>query len=438
MSPSVDFSTEELVVQISTLAQRLEDHYSLNPLLEMIGNARYVLLGEASHGTSEYYTWRARITQRLIKEKHFDFVAVEGDWPDCYALNRYVKDYPDAGAGAPAVLRQFQRWPAWMWANWEVAAFLEWLRRYNQDTGRRVGFYGLDMYSLWESMEAILDYLQQRGDGEAVEAARRAFMCFEPYNEDPQTYGWNAAFVPDNCRDEVVDLLRQMRRQAPHFDHDPEAAFSAEQNARVAVEAERYYRAMMRGGPGSWNLRDRHMADTLERLMELHGPQSRGIVWAHNTHVGDARYTDMAGEGMVNVGQLVREQNWEGGVAVVGFGSYYGEVIAGRAWGGAVERMSVPPARPGSWEDIMHRSLLRDKLLILRDVRGVEEMREERGHRAIGVVYRPEAERYGNYVPTLLPERYDAFLFMDETSALHPLHGSGDAAREPDLYPWGL
>jgi len=410
----------------------------LDPLMERIGDARFVLLGEASHGTSEYYTWRARISQRLVQEKGFSFIAVEGDWPDCYALNRFVKGYDGAGASAQEVLGAFSRWPTWMWANWEVVALTEWLRRHNAGLpeAQRVGFYGLDVYSLWESLASVMTYLE-RTDPEALEVARRAYRCFEPYHEEPQDYAQATAFVSASCEDEVVSLLSELRRSAETYPEDHEARFSAEQNARAVVGAERYYRAMVRGGPESWNVRDRHMLETLQNLMAHHGPEAKAVVWEHNTHIGDARATDMAEDGMVNVGQLVRERYGQEAVVLVGFGSYRGSVIAGDYWGARAERMEVPPARAGSWEEVFHRAGRQRALLLSERLRDDAAASLRRGHRAIGVVYRPAYER-GNYVPTVLPERYDAFLYLDETRALHPLHVEPRRGGPPDTFPWGL
>jgi erythromycin esterase-like protein len=428
---------ESLVDHIQTASHKLEDSRDLDPLLDQIGAARYVLLGEASHGTSDYYTWRARLSQRLIQEKGFSFIAVEGDWPDCYQLNRYIKGYTETGQTAYEVLHNFDRWPTWMWANWEVAALAEWLRLYNQAHDQKVGFYGLDVYSLWESMRAIIDYLEQL-DPDAARVARQAYMCFEPYGEDVQAYAWSTSLVPQTCEDEVIDLLMEIQRKAPQFPEETEEAFNAVQNAMVTVNAERYYRTMVRGGSASWNLRDHHMVGTLEQLMKHHGARAKAIVWAHNTHIGDARATDMAAAGMVNVGQLVREQHIDQGVVLVGFGSHHGSVIAGREWGAPMEKMRVPEARENSWEDLFSRAGLSNKLLLLEDARQMDEFFESRGHRAIGVVYHPGQERYGNYVPTILPDRYDAFLYIHETQSLHPLHIPADPGRPPETYPWGI
>ncbi len=428
-----------LAEQVQEMAHPLRGTEDLDPLLDRIGDARCVLLGEASHGTSDYYTWRARISERLVREKGFSFIAVEGDWPDCYEVNRYVKGYPDSGTSAREVLEIFDRWPTWMWANEEIVELSEWLRRHNDGLPgeERVGFYGLDVYSLWESMEAVIAYLE-RVDPEAVPAARRAYKCFEPYGEDVREYARATALVPTSCEDEAVEMLSELRGRLPEYRDDPESRFNAEQNALVVKDAEAYYRTMVRGSYASWNVRDRHMAETLEHLMRYHGPAAKAIVWEHNTHIGDARATDMADAGMVNVGQLVREQRGAEDVVLVGFGSHRGSVVAGPEWGAAMERMEVPPAREGSWEDVLHRASEEDKLLVFTedDAGG---LLQPRGHRAIGVVYEPAHERYGNYVPTALPRRYDAFLYLDETWALHPLRvRPGEDGEPPETFPSGV
>jgi erythromycin esterase len=432
---------DALADQVRRLERPLRDDEDLDPLVERIGDARYVLLGEASHGTAEYYTWRARISQRLICEKGFSFIAVEGDWPDCYRVNQYVKGEPDDRRSAQEVLHAFDRWPTWMWANEEVVALAEWLRDHNArlPEGRRVGFFGLDVYSLWSSMREVIRYLE-RTDPTAVRAAWTAFRCFEPYGEDVQQYAWATRFVPASCEEEVVALLADLRRQAPRRrELGAGEYFNAEQNARAVKNAEQYYRTMVRGGSASWNIRDRHMMETLERLTEHHSPSAKAIVWEHNTHVGDARATDMARTGMVNVGQLARERKQNEGVVLVGFGSYQGSVIAGKEWDAPMERMPVPPAREGSWEEILHQAGARDKLLLLSEGTVPPAFLQARGHRAIGVVYDPAYEAFGNYVPTVLPRRYDAFLFIDQTTALHPLHMQPRRDHEaPETYPVGV
>lgn len=419
------------------LARPLRRPEDLDPLLDRIGGARYVLLGEASHGTHQYYRWRAEITRRLVQERGFSFVAVEGDWPDCFAVNTWVRGHDgDDDRRAEQVLAGFTRWPTWMWANQEVAELITWMRAHNEGRppAEQVGFYGFDVYSLWESMRAVLEYLDEHEPG-AVETAKQAFRCFEPYREDPQAYARATQLVPTSCEDEVVALLTRIcQEETQQLDGGAERRFSAEQNAAVAQGAERYYRAMVRGGPHSWNVRDTHMVDSLDRLMDHHGPDARSIVWAHNTHVGDARATDMAAAGMVNVGQLVRQRHADDGVVVVGFGGHHGSVIAGDAWGAPMQRMPVPDARHGSLEDLLHREVGEPALLVWpTGHRSGGWLGQTLQHRAIGVVYYPEREHRGNYVPTVLGTRYDAFLSFDGTTALRPLGREAPAALDEEI-----
>lgn len=435
----VDVNDSKIIDALRSNAVSLTSAADVDPLLEKIGDARYVLLGEASHGTSEYYSWRAELSLRLIREKGFSFVAVEGDWPDCYRVNRTVKVAPGASEGVFDSLHAYDRWPTWMWANWEVVAFAERLREHNFTVPleRMVGFYGLDVYSLWESMDVVLRHLHT-AHPESVDVAKAAFACFDPFGRDGQAYAWSTKFGASNCKDEVQRLLMKlMQTRYREEGDDPESHFDAEMNAWAAVNAERYYRTMMAGDVSSWNVRDHHMVDTLERLMARHGPEAKGIVWEHNTHVGDARATDMGREGMINVGQLVRERHGAQNVFIVGFGSHHGSVVASRAWGDQMERMTVPPAGSGSWEALMHEADLQQALYFTQNLGDVGS--EERGHRAIGVVYRPEREAQGNYVPTVLGERYDAFIYLDETHALHPLHVQPtDKHEPPETYPFAL
>jgi erythromycin esterase-like protein len=429
---------EKLLSRFKELSRPLKEEGDLDPLLDRIGDARYVLLGEASHGTSEYYTWRFQISKRLIEEKGFSFISVEGDWPDCYRVNRYVKGAPDAGATAGEVLHAFDRWPTWMWANEEVIWLAEWLRQHNdrQVEEKKAGFYGLDVYSLWDSMDAVIKYLEQV-DPPAAQIARQAYGCFEPYRQDVEEYARATAFVPSSCEREVVNILSLLRRKIADYPADREAAFNAEQNAWVAKNAERYYRTMIRGGAASWNIRDHHMVDTLDRLMAFHGPAAKAIVWAHNTHIGDARATDMARAGMVNVGQLVREKHGTEEVVLTGFGSYRGSVIAALRWGAKMAEMPVPAAQKGSFEEIFHQVGAKDQLFVFNKERLEQALLKPRGHRAIGVVYDPEDERRGNYVPTVLPLRYDTFLYIDESRSLRPLHlKPRKDAEPPETYPY--
>jgi len=304
---------------------------------------------------------------------------------------------------------------------------------------KKAGFYGLDVYSLWESMESIMQYLRKT-DPAALKVAEEAFSCFEPYRkEEGQSYARASQFVPEICENEVVHLLREIRQKLPMYNTDHENVFSAEQNALITVNAEKYYRAMIKGGPHSWNVRDRHMADTLTRLLKFHGENSKAIVWEHNTHIGDARATDMADEGMYNIGELARLEHQDKGVVLVGFGSYAGSVMAGRSWGATMQSMNVPEAAKGSWEYLLHKSGKENKLLLMHDFANNDMLMENHlGHRAIGVVYNPVYEQYGNYVPTIVPLRYDAFIYLDETMALHPLHIEPNGHLVPETYPFGV
>jgi erythromycin esterase-like protein len=408
---------------VRVLARPLRDETDLDPLLARIGDARIVAIGEASHGTHEYYAWRSALTRRLIEDRGFAFVAVEGDWPDCYRVNRSVRLRPGADRDPRDALDAFARWPTWMWANDDVVDFCRWLRRFNadRDENDQVGFYGIDVYSLWDSMHALVGWLQEH-EPEHVDTARQALACFEPFGEDGAEYAFASRFAPTSCEQAAVDLLRSLCEERGRSEAalDREARFSAEQNAAVVVDAERYYRAMVQGSAESWNVRDVHMIDTLDRLLGHAGPKA--VVWEHNTHIGDARATDMARSGMVNVGQLLRERHGSDEVVLVGFGGYRGGVIAGSAWGAQMERMPVPPARRGSLEALLHEAVGTDALVVVPRGDRPAWLDRRLDHRAIGVVYRPEREKWGNYVPTVLGERYDAFLYLEDTSPLQPLH----------------
>jgi len=419
--------------ELRGLAVPLRDNRSLDRLVEIAADVEVMMLGEASHGTHEYYAWRDTLTRRLVSEQQVRYLAVEGDWPDCYRVNQYVKGYDVEASSARDVLGAFDRWPTWMWANEEVADLVEWLRSFNDGRADsdKVGFYGLDVYSLWDSLSIVADYLQeQRPD--LVEDAQRAFGCFEPFGPEFVTYGW----ASQSCADEIVPLLRSARQTVrEQADGSDESLLHVEQNARVLENAEQYYRVMLRSDNASWNLRDTHMFQTLQRLAQFH-PAGRGLVWAHNTHVGDARATSMAWSRTINIGQLARE-SYADAAALVGFSGHRGRVIAGDSWGAPRRSMVVPPAQPGSWEDVLHSALGQDSLLMLRDENLGETFARQRGHRAIGVVYHPEQER-GNYVPTVLPDRYDALLHLEETTALHPLEAPAPTGAEPpETFPAG-
>jgi erythromycin esterase len=405
----------------------------LTPLLENIGDARIVLLGEASHGTHEYYTWRAAISKRLISEKGFNFVAVEGDWPDCYRVNRYVKGFDNQDKPPEEILRSFNRWPTWMWANWEIVSFISWLKKFNIAGSAKIktGFYGLDVYSLWESMEALIGYLE-KNDPPTARIAEKALDCLSGSGMNEQKYAIQSLSEP--CRNEVVNLLKEIRLKASSFNHDPEAALNTKQNAHIAVEAEKYYSNMVSFDDKTWNIRDKHMMDTLNRLLDFYGPGSKGIVWEHNTHVGDSRYTDMAMSGMYNIGELARKF-YPGQTFILGFGCYQGTVIAGKEWGAPMKVMKVPDAKQGSVEDLLHKESNLNRLIVFDRLSDDTKFSRTLPHRAIGVVYDPQRE-FHNYVPSFMSKRYDAFLYFDKTSALHPLHMQPDPDQVPETYPF--
>ncbi|WP_067489312.1 erythromycin esterase family protein [Actinomadura hibisca] len=426
------------IEDVRRTALPLTGEEDLDPLLERIGGARCVLLGEASHGTHEYYAWRAAITRRLISEHGFSFVAVEGDWPDCWRVGRSVA----LASGAPGDPRQaldaYHRWPTWMWANDETTEFCRWLRRHNEDLPERerVGFYGLDVYSLWESLRAVILHLSEHRP-EYLETALAAYRCFEPHGEDPQAYAREIALAPDGCRQEVLDLLTDLRRAPPPDKASgPVEELNARQNAEVAAGAERYYRAMIDGGPESWNVRDGHMADTLDRLLDFHG--GKAVVWAHNTHVGDARATDMVRAGMTSLGRLARERYGTGNVALVGFAGGSGTVIAAPRWGATMDVMTVPPPRAGSLEALLTDAAPDRALFVPPSGRDCPSwLTRTLGHRAIGVVYDPGRDHH-QFVPTRVAERYDALCWIRDTSALRPLHLEAARRGELETLPTGV
>jgi erythromycin esterase len=419
------------MAQIRALASPLARVVDLDGLVDSVGDDRFVCLGEASHGTHEFYAWRAALSRRLIIEKGVTWIGVEGDWPDCWRINRWVRVNEDQDRTATELLAGFERWPTWMWANREVAEFLAWLREWNSglSASDRVGFYGLDVYSLWDSLRTAISWLEVHAP-DSLPAAMRAWQCFLPYAEDPQRYAWSTRLVPATCEEDVVALLVEVRRRTQD-DLVDEDAFDAAQNAEVAAGAESYYRAMVRGDRASWNIRDHHMADTIDRIAARHGARSKGLVWEHNTHVGDARATDMAAAGLVNVGQLVRERHGAEGVGLVGFAAHRGTVLAAEGWAQPEHVYRVPSARADSHEDLLHRALGRSAVLVFGGDRSGPWLERRRGHRAIGVVYDPSRES-GNYVPTVMGGRYDALVWFEETSALHPLHHELPP-REPEL-----
>jgi erythromycin esterase-like protein len=362
-------------------------------------------------------------------------IAVEGEWADSYRVNQFIKGPVKDSLQAVSLLRQYDRWPTWMWGNYEVASLVTWLNRYNQnkESGKKAGFYGLDVYCLWESMQELMPLIQ--GNDSLMRMAQEVKKCFQPYSADPMQYAYAVANASANCRAQTQRLWQSILNVTGGKTGTTEAQFLMQQNALVALNGEEYYRTAVSSYPGSWNIRDRHMMQTITRLLDFHGPQSKIIIWAHNTHVGDARYTDMVNSGMVNIGQLAREAYGEENVYIVGFGSYRGTVIASDDWGAPIRTMNVPTAQRGSWEELLHRQGAVNKMLFSSELQNQESLKKAIGHRAIGVQYDPAREN-GNYVPSLIPSRYDAFIFLDRTKALRPL-GTTAKNEPPDTYPSG-
>ncbi|MFC4410905.1 erythromycin esterase family protein [Chungangia koreensis] len=415
--------TRKLIAAIQEQSVPLQNG-GLERLLDSIGEANIVMIGEASHGTSEFYKVRAELSKRLITEKGFTVIAVEGDWPSVQSVNQYVKGYGEEGSAARNVLlKSFNRWPTWMWANEEVEGFVEWLKTYNDGKRKefKTGFYGIDMYSLYESIDEVLNFLSDNKKYEVdLELARKAFSCFEPYNRMPEHYALSTAHFTAECISEVSTLLTSLRKNEELYSTNHEEDLNVVMNAMVAKNAEAYYREMLQDDAISWNTRDMHMVEAINELIRYHGEGTKIIIWEHNTHIGDASATSMKDEGMINVGQLIREQYGKDNTYAVGFGTYKGTVIAADNWGEPTEIMEVPASKLSTWEGQMHAAGEEDKVLIF-----TEENRHlfnsTIGHRAIGVVYNPEFEAYGNYVPSEVGNRYDGFIYIDQSTALHPL-----------------
>ncbi len=441
-----------------TLREALSD--TLHPLtgaaedydriVDLVGDARFVLLGEASHGTHEFYRERAEITKRLIQEKGFTAIAVEADWPDAYRINRYVRR-ENNDVDAIEALTDFKRFPTWMWRNTVMVEFVEWLRAHNDTLSpgaTKIGFYGLDLYSLRASMEAVLRYLEKI-DPETAKQARDRYACFDQFGEDPQAYGYLTGLgLAKSCEDEVVrELVELQRRAMDYARRDGRAAedqfFEAMQNARVVKNAEAYYRSMFLGDVSSWNLRDRHMVETLEALvahLEGQAGSAKVAVWAHNSHLGDARATDMGRRGELNIGQLVRERNGRDAV-LVGFTTHHGTVTAASNWDAPAERKYVRPGLVGSHEAAFHDTEIARFLLTWRERDNVPKvLREPRLERAIGVIYRPDTERMSHYFYARLPDQFDAVLHCDETRAVQPLDYSAEweAGELPETFPFAV
>ncbi len=435
-----------LQAQDGTLAQSIAragekfasiDSVDLGPLLQRVGDARIVLLGEATHGTSEFYRMRERISRLLIERKGFSFVAIEGDWPDAARIDHYVRhmEYP------PSEWTAFARFPVWMWRNREVREFVDWLRAHNADVAldRRVAFHGLDLYSLYNSISSVLEYLD-RVDPRTARIARLRYGCLTPWQSDPATYG-HAALSGNfqTCEQEVTSMLTDlMRKRQAYSEHDGERFLDVLQNARLVANAERYYRTMYYGSRASWNLRDSHMFETLKNLLQFHGPTSKAIVWAHNSHVGDSTATEMAARNEYNIGNLCR-QGFGNSCYSIGFGTNTGTVAAASNWDEPMEIKTIVPALPGSYERLFHESSEPRLLLPLRNLLPALEagLMRPRLERAIGVIYRPDSELQSHYFEAVLPRQFDEYVWFDETRAVTPLH-TEELKGLPETYPFGL
>ena len=439
-SPRAATSEETLIKSITDVAEPFEsiDTVDLGPLLERIGDARVVLLGEASHGTSEFYRMRERISRELILKKGFHFIAIEGDWPDAARVDHYVRhlEYP------PSEWTAFARFPTWMWRNNEVRDFVNWLREHNAATKpeARVAFHGLDLYSLHTSIDSVLDYLDQVDPG-AAKVARQRYGCLTPWQGDPATYG-HAALTGSyrSCEPHVVRALKDLLEQrVAYVEHDGERFFDAVQNARLVANAERYYRIMYYGSRASWNLRDEHMFTTLKNLQTFYGAGGKAIVWAHNSHVGDSAATEMSSRGEHNIGHLCR-QEFGSDAYLVGFGTNSGTVAAASDWGGPMEIKNVQPALPKSYERLCHATGLARFMLGLRnrtDLTGAQGLGKPQLERAIGVIYRPETERASHYFQAVLPRQFDEYIWFDATRAVTPFD-TAELLGLPDTYPFGV
>ena len=436
----------ERAASLARSAHRISSPADYNGLIEAIGERHVVLIGEASHGTHEFYETRAELTKHLIAEKGFRAIAVEADWPDALRVHRYVSgDGEDHDANS--ALGDFNRFPQWMWRNTVVLEFVEWLRTWNQaQPEAKAGFYGMDLYNLHGSISDVLQYLEGV-DPAAARRARERYACFDHFG-DPQMYGFAATKgIAESCEDNVVEQLMELRRRSAELLVGHESAsqaelFFAEQNARLVANAERYYRSMFAGRASSWNLRDEHMAGTIQSLLHyLDGSGGKIVVWAHNSHLGDARATEMSERGELNVGQLVREKLGDDSF-LIGFSTYAGTVTAARDWDAPAERRNVRAGLTKSYEELFHATGIPRFWLSMRELHGDarELLEHSRLQRAIGVIYRPETERWSHYFHAKVPKQFDALIHLDQTQALEPLEPTAQwhTAEPPETFPTGL
>jgi protein-L-isoaspartate(D-aspartate) O-methyltransferase len=414
------------------------DSVDLSGLMKRIGDARVVLLGEATHGTAEFYDMRARITKELIQHKGFRFVAVEADWPDAAQIDHFARETRMEPTEEPT----FARFPTWMWANMQVLEFVKWLRQYNKrysSPDKAIGFFGLDLYSLYSSINSVINYLEDV-DSELAAIARKRYGCLTPWEADPATYGAAALTGKHKgCEAEVVEMLNSlMHRRLDYAQKDGRRFLDAVSNARLVRNAEQYYRIMYEGSTESWNFRDQHMFDTLKNLLDFHGPGSRAVVWEHNSHIGDAAATEMGARGEINVGHLCRK-HFGDDAYLIGFGTHHGTVAAAPDWGAPMEIRTVRPSHPDSYERLCHDSGLNAFMLPLSDQkqRVVKELMRPRLERAIGVIYRPETEVASHYFNACLPLQFNEYIWFDETRAVDAL-GPEAGIGMPETFPFGL
>ncbi len=424
---------------LKSVTKPLKGVQDIEELVDKVSESKIVMLGESTHGTKEFYQWRSLITQDLIANHNFNFLAVEGDWPPCQSINSFISD---KGIQTPLeALSSFNRWPTWMWANTEMVELIEWLKLHNNDYKKEIGFYGLDVYSMFDSIDQVIRTLRKINPSLALKA-EEYYSCLGSFGRDEMNYARELFKAPEGCKREVVSALREiledkMLQQAENrLDR-----LQIVQNAKIVINAENYYRSMAFGEDLAWNVRDNHMVDTLESLFQFYGPESKGIIWAHNSHIGDYRATDMSLRGEVNLGGLAREIFGRENVSLVGFGTYSGEVLAADAWNGIDQIFNLPEAKQGSLEDEFHRISTDFKspnlLTIFNKDLHNSSLNRSIDHRAVGVVYDPDADHRRNYVPTNLIDRYDAFLFFDRTHSLTPIRNQFDLNKYPETYPFG-
>jgi erythromycin esterase-like protein len=443
----LDTELETLPDLIANAAEPLPDidDPAFGAMFDRLADARVVLLGEASHGTSEFYCARAAISRRLIERHGFTIVAAEADWPDSATVDRYVRHRPQRDLE----FRAFERFPTWMWRNEEFDAFIRWMHGHNASRAddRMCGFYGLDLYNLAGSMEAVIHFLERK-DPELARLAHRRYGCLDPWAEEPQLYGRNALIEGyARCEVGVIQMLKDLlQKQVDCFGPECDEWLDAAANARLVKDAEAYYRVMYHGSAESWNLRDTHMFDTLNMILDAKGPNAKAIVWAHNSHIGNAAYTDM---GMrreeLNIGQLAKEK-WDARARLIGFGTHTGTVAAADDWDMPMKIKQVRPSLPESYERMSHDSEVPRFLLDMRDGEVGRDLREglmqPRLERFIGVIYRPETERWSHYSEAIMPKQFDSWVWFDETKAVMPLPGARrpgeEAAAVEETYPFGL